>query len=257
MLIPWEGCMLIPEVYMKCIYGILFENGKWYVGRTNNFQRRKEEHLRSKNNPKASDYDSQKYRAMRKYLYDFIILEEVDDENLLPELEIKWIKILDSYVNGYNMSIGGESYNLRGGYHSQAKLTQRQVNQIVQLLKDNKIKQSEIALLFNINASTVSLINKGKIWYNSSENYPLRPTNYSNCGETNGRAILSDDEVLKIRMLYITHTVKEVAALYPQVSWHAIEHICSGDSYKHLPIYKKRLKKWINIQQPVSTIPKA
>ena len=247
MLIPWEDYMLISEVHMKCIYGILFENGKWYVGRTNDFDRRKAEHLRSKDNELASDYNSEKYRAMRKYMYDFIVLEEVVNEDLLPELEIKWIKHLDSYKNGYNMTEGGESYNLRGEYHSQAKLTQEEVNQIISLLKNNELKQTKIAELFKVHPSTISLINQGKIWKNDKIEYPIRDTDYSNKGEQNGMAKLKDSEVLKIRMLYINHSVKEIATMYPQISWHAIEHICSGDSYKHLPIYKKRLKKWINI----------
>jgi predicted GIY-YIG superfamily endonuclease len=72
---------------MMCIYGILFENGKWYVGRTNDFNRRKSEHLSDYRNPNVSDYESEKYRAMRKYEFEFVILEEVKEENLLPERE--------------------------------------------------------------------------------------------------------------------------------------------------------------------------
>ena len=99
---------------------------------------------------------------MRKYLYDFIVLQEVEDETLLPALEKEWIKKKNSYIDGYNMTEGGESYNLKGEYHSQAKLSQKEVNQIIELLQENKISQAEIAKKFNVSTSSISLINTGK-----------------------------------------------------------------------------------------------
>lgn len=83
-------------------------NGKCYIGRTKNFHVRKQRHLL------LSQVENPKYyihRAIKKYGIDnftFSILKNnisIDDIN---EEEINFIKIYDSYNNGYNMTIGGD-----------------------------------------------------------------------------------------------------------------------------------------------------
>jgi len=84
------------------IYEIRFDNGKSYIGQTVNLKKRKMSHMwNSKNNEKPL------YRAMRKYDYDWVILEEVLID-LLDEKEQYYIKLKSSFVGGYNLNIGGK-----------------------------------------------------------------------------------------------------------------------------------------------------
>ena len=79
-------------------------SGKSYIGQTNNFEKRKAQHLRSKDNYPF-------HCAIRKYGEDnFIweILEECEISNL-NEREIYWIDQYDTYNNGYNCTLGGDN----------------------------------------------------------------------------------------------------------------------------------------------------
>lgn len=83
------------------------QNGKQYVGQTNNPHKRWMAH---KNQGKISEYPL--YRAMRKYGIDsfkFEIIEETTTD-FVNEREVYWIKQLNSLSpNGYNLTPGGEA----------------------------------------------------------------------------------------------------------------------------------------------------
>lgn len=97
---------------MACIYCITnIINNKRYVGKTTQtIEERFKEHCQ----------DSQKQRCEKRPLYDafnkygienFIIecLEELEDESMLSEREIYWIKELGTYGrDGYNATKGGD-----------------------------------------------------------------------------------------------------------------------------------------------------
>ena len=84
-------------------------NGKKYVGQSIDIEERWKRHIIAS---KKSELVI--YRAMRKYgidNFDFSILEECSVDKL-DEREIYWISELDTYNNGYNMTIGGKGHNL-------------------------------------------------------------------------------------------------------------------------------------------------
>lgn len=90
------------------LYAKVFENGKIYIGITNNFNNRMYQHK----------YDAYKYnsklpvhRAMRKYNHRTEIWAEgIDDRELIELLEIQTIKQLkENGIGIYNVTDGGES----------------------------------------------------------------------------------------------------------------------------------------------------
>ena len=89
-------------------------NGKSYIGITNqNLKDRWKEGLGYSN----QDF----YNAIQKYgwnNFDHIILKEKLSKEEAEKLEQYYIKYFDSYNNGYNRSLGGES-GFFGGHHTQ------------------------------------------------------------------------------------------------------------------------------------------
>ena len=82
-------------------------NSKVYLGKTiRPFKNRIKEHLK--------DYkikDNKLYRAMRKYGTNFFVFEILEDNIQAESLGAKekyYIKLYDSYYNGYNSTFGGE-----------------------------------------------------------------------------------------------------------------------------------------------------
>lgn len=81
-------------------------NNKLYVGKTvttllNRWYHHKSAYLKE---------DWHLYRAMRKYGFEHFQMKELEqcDDSIIDEREQYWIDKLDTYNNGYNMTIGGE-----------------------------------------------------------------------------------------------------------------------------------------------------
>lgn len=86
-------------------------NGKKYVGQSVDIEKRWKQHMID-----SKKKDCAIYKAIRKYgieNLEFSILEECSVDKL-DEREIYWISELDTYNNGYNMSLGGASGNNKG-----------------------------------------------------------------------------------------------------------------------------------------------
>ena len=84
-------------------------NGKSYIGQTiGSLQVRKNNHNYEADN---EYYDIHFHRAIRKYGFDdfeWEVLEEVNDDKL-NEREVYYIEMFDTFKNGYNSTLGGES----------------------------------------------------------------------------------------------------------------------------------------------------
>lgn len=233
-------------------------NNKIYIGQSIDIRRRAYEHFRSGQPEKYSiksqrDINTPLHLAMQKYgITNFTIeILEKCEKNLLDEKEKYYIQLFQSNNRdiGYNITDGGQkNFALKGEEHSQAKLTQKEVNQIKDLLKNTEMSLREISIKFNnISTSTLSMINHGKIWYDNKEKYPIRIMNSGQKGDKNARAKLTDNEVMEIRKLqsqgatYATLPIKYTS----KVGKSSIYNILSGSTFKHLPIWDKTNKKWI------------
>ena len=146
-------------------------NGKCYIGQSENIGRRWRAHQSAAFNPNANNYDTTLYRAIRKYgleNFTFTILVECEISQL-DELEKSYIQQFNSLApNGYNLTAGGaESV-------CSFKLTQNEVDTIIELLQNSDKSQDEIAAQFNVSQKMISNINTGNSWIRCGITYPIR-----------------------------------------------------------------------------------
>lgn len=91
----------------KVVYSFIFPNGKRYIGITiNRFKKRLVCHWSRAFNPKSKMYYNKVYCAIRKYK-EFVIEFLYHGEDLETK-EQEFIKLYDTYNNGYNLTTGGE-----------------------------------------------------------------------------------------------------------------------------------------------------
>lgn len=148
-------------------------NNKKYVGQTNNFQRRLNEHKSCSFNPKSVNYDDKIHQAIRKYglsNFDIEVLEVInnaDNYELVNEREAYWIKEKESLITqwGYNILEGGKNC-------WRSFLTPDDVNLIKTLIKTGT-PYSEIQTYYPISKTFISDINSGKYFFDNEEIYPL------------------------------------------------------------------------------------
>lgn len=116
---------------MECgIYCITNKiNNKQYVGQSVDIKKRFREHCFSARHSESKDYNMPIHLAMSKYGIENFQIEilELCNRDELNEKEVYWIEKKQSYINGYNATIGGnenhqhlgtpiEAYDLDGKY---------------------------------------------------------------------------------------------------------------------------------------------
>jgi group I intron endonuclease len=160
----------------KYVYKITNKiNGKIYIGQTNNFKRRIKEHLYDKRKNKPI------YEVLKKYgkeNFEFEVLYYGKNYN---NEEIKWIAYYNSTNNkyGYNIVNGGQDSS--GEDNPMSKVTQEQVDKIIELLLNTNLFYKDIAEQLKIPVTIVNHINIGESWRNDSKyKYPLRQKYLSN-----------------------------------------------------------------------------
>lgn len=144
--------------------------GHCYVGQARHIARRIYEHLHSTFLSTKSDYNYPLHRAFRKYGIDNFELEVLEQCNV-DELNIReryWVAKFDSKNNGYNQT--------EGGYQSirHIKLSKNAIEEIKQLLLENKLSNVEIGKKYNVSKDVIQRINTGRMWHDSSISYPIR-----------------------------------------------------------------------------------
>lgn len=230
-------------------------NGKVYIGQSISIENRYKQHKNNHKNKRINDYTTKFYRALRKYGFDnftFEILEEYDSisKEELNKKEIYWIKYYNSYLKGYNSNSGGEKVTENCEKHPMAKLSNNQVLEIKRLLKNTKLTQYKIAEKYNIAQSVISQINNGLRWSPVGADiysYPIRRDGFLRRGSKNPNAVLTDEMVMEARKRYVKESAPDIYKSYSNIcSLKTLERVLSGMTYTYLPIYKKKLKKWID-----------
>lgn len=198
--------------------------GMQYVGQSSNAQKRFLAHKQAKDGTVF-------HQAIRNYGPENFFIEVLEEQiENFNEREKYWIKKLNTlYPTGYNMTKGGEGYpHLNGELSYQSKLTNVQVNQIIDLLLNSSLSQEQIGEKFNVTQEIISDINRGKTYFRTNCSYPIRSTKEK---EQEASQIIS--EILNNKNL----TLKQIAKNHPNFSYFMIKAINEGKSYR-----KKDLK---------------
>lgn len=226
-------------------------NGKIYIGRAVDINRRYNEHLRRD--------EQQIDKAIRKYGIDNFHFEIIElcrpDE--LNELEQYWIVHYNSVIpNGYNCNFGGGT--IIGEDHPSAKITKEEIYQIREYYK-NKTYLTSAEMWRNnytqYDADYIARIFYGQVRkechmdvYDNIElkayyHYNLTHSGARKPGELNPAAIVSDKDALRMRILYRALDKYQIFNLFPQYTQRTIVSILMGQNWKHIPIYRKRKTK--------------
>ena len=222
------------------------ENGKSYIGQSNDIERRFKEHQYKTDIPIEL--------AIQKYgvdAFEYKIIEECSLDEL-DEKEKYWIAYYNTYKGfGYNCNEGGR--NSRCENNGRTKLTNEEVSYIRECY-DLHMRRREVYKKFKdkISFSAFASIWDGSTWKeikpevyteDNKKYYMYEATN----GEKSEGACLTDEEVVKCRTRYMKETAKQIYEDYKEkITYQAFQAMLWGRSYKNLPIYSKKKKEWIN-----------
>lgn len=222
-------------------------NHKVYIGLSRNLESRYNQHRRNHTNKNSSQYNTIFYKALRDYGFDsfsYEILEIVEDKISdadLGHLEQEYIQKYDSYNKGYNMNEGGNYTS------SDKKLDKETVLSIIEMIKTTDKNFQEIADIYNVNETLISQINAGKVWSRIGNiQYPVRQNTYNhNMGGKNPNATINDKKAMSLRESFVNKTLEQIYEENKDlISYSEMKKILYGVQFQHLPIYKKREKKW-------------
>lgn len=192
-------------------------NGNSYIGLSVDIKRRWKAHFQRYKDSSNKEYEKVLYKAFRKYgieNFDFSIIEECPLEKL-REREKYWIAYFDTFHNGYNATEGGEDIlPMPGEKHPNHKLTENDVIYIRELWASKTLSTREMYYEYQhiIGKSGFKKIYTWQTWkdilpeLNTEENREWHKSNgksYSNSGEKNPNAVLSDIEYNKIKTRYL------------------------------------------------------
>lgn len=226
------------------------ENGKAYIGQSNNIERRFTQHC-CKGEKSGIPLDV----AIKKYGKDAFTFEVIEECPLdkLNERESYWIKYYDTIKNGYNCSEGGDQQST-GQNNGRSKLTEKDIIKI-RTAYANHEKQQDIYQDYKdiISFGYFQNLWQGRSWSHimpevfteENKKYYI----YTNSkGDKSSNARFTNEEVLQIRQRYVKESAKTIFEDYKdRVSYQTLQQILWGRYYSDLPIYKKKQRKWINI----------
>lgn len=222
------------------------ENGKSYIGQSNDIERRFSEHKTKINIPIEI--------AIRKYGVDSFTFEVIEECSLdqLDEREQYWISFYNTYKGiGYNCNEGGG--NSRGENNGRTKLTNEDVAYIRECY-DSHMRRRDVYQKFQdkISFDGFASIWDGRTWKDikmevyTEENKKFY-TKQSTNGEKSSNAVFSNEEVLNLRKLYVDKSAKFLYNNYKdRISFDGFQKMLWGHTYKDVDLYLKKKRRWIN-----------
>lgn len=228
---------------MMVIYKINYQNGRFYIGLTNDLQRRMYEH--------CSAWKKEKYKKIQDCdiaiheqggLTEVEILEFVSDINQLEEREAYWINFYNAYNGplGYNNTPCGNHTLCFGEDSTVAVFSNQEVLDIRKRRYNGERKKDVYKDYSSRNFATFERIWLGRGYNNVGQEY-LIPANsisrqeYShqaNKGLNNGRAKCTREQILAIRKRYDEgESFTSIAKDYTNISRSTVRRIAIRESY--------------------------
>lgn len=209
----------------KALYKITnLINGKVYIGQSIHPDKRWREH-RNKAKKNFDEYPI--HLAISKYgekNFSFEILEWSEDyDNREKELIQEYNSISP---NGYNIAMGGSSILLKGENHPRNTVTDENLYQIIEDLRNSKLTDRAIAKKYNLTDKIIADINHGYSHRLNNISYPIR--------EKRGRQKLTKEQVNEIKILLKTTSLSytQIAKQFG-VTKSNIYHINTGRTFKN------------------------
>lgn len=233
------------------IYRIVnIKNGYSYIGQSTDIAQRFHRHFRSRTiGPKTQDIDK---AIIENGSEDFIfqILELCKPEEL-DQKEDYYITYYQSIEFGYNRVRGGQ-HNI-GESNPNSELTATEVYYIREAYNYHMDPEYVYRAFFKkrISINQFFVIWEGKSWTDihmdvyTEENkaYYKSLVNNPNKEYTN----FTDEEVMRFRNRYVNETAAEIYESEGLTCrFNTFRTVLSGSVYRHLPVYNKREKVWIN-----------
>ncbi len=222
------------------------ENGKSYIGQSNDIDRRFQEHKTKTDIP--VELAIQKY-GINAFTYE--VLEECSLDQL-DEREMYWIAYYNTYEGfGYNCNAGGG--NNRGENNGRTKLTNEDVAYIRECY-DMHLRRRDVYEQFKdkLTFSSFASIWDGTTWKDiKMEVYTQENKDFYKYHATDGAtseiAKFTEQEVLQMRKRYINENARSIYQDYKdRCNYQTLQQILWGRTYKNLPIYKKKQGIWVN-----------
>lgn len=230
--------------------------GKIYVGKSVDLKQRWHSHksyLRSGTH--CNEYLQRSWDKYGEESFVFEIIEYCPVENI-EQREIYWINTLDSYKNGYNLTIGGEGCvgriptqehrerlrqsNIGKQCRCGWKHTEEAKTKISQRAKGRILSEEHKQILFaSRKGKPISEEHKQQIReYRTGQKYTQKQKEKMgklHQGELNGTAILTDASVKEIRTLLKSTCLlsKEIAEMF-NVSPQTISFIKNNKTWRHI-----------------------
>lgn len=222
-------------------------NGNAYIGQSVDIEKRFKDHKYRAfvNYPSNRDYEKALYRAFRKYgieNFKFEVLE-ICQVSELNDKEINYIKLYDTYNNGYNETIGGDGIiGHECEKHPKTKLTNEDVFYIRECYNNHK-DQKEIYKEFShlIGESGFKKIWNGYTWPGihmdvyTEENKAYFKFKRNSNSESNSHAKLTENDVRNIRLRKKNgESCREVWKDYQQLTLGSFQCIWYNQNWKHI-----------------------
>ena len=222
----------------------------FYIGKSNDIKRRFKEHQQKTYEQSRIPFDKYiKEKGIEAFTYE--ILEECSIEKL-SEREKYWTDKFEATKSGNKFD--GGLRDVVGNNNPNKKITENDVIEIRKAYAAHK-KQKDVYEFYKdkISFSYFQNLWQGKSWAHIMPEVFTKENKeyyiYQNSNGSNGAsAKFTDEEVINIRKRYENESAKQIYQDYNgRVSYQTFQALLWGRSYKNLPIYKKKEKKWINI----------
>lgn len=225
------------------------DTGKSYIGQSVNVKARISQHRYKHDNSSPIDVAIAKYG---EDAFTYEVLEECPRE-LLESRERYWIEYYDTYKSyGYNCNGGGSQF--QGEDNGRAIVSEQDVIKIREAYKNHQRRKE----VYEDYKDRISFYQFARIWDGTSwsyimpEIYTEENKKYYSSQATNGelspKALLTNEEVLNLRKLYVDNSAKFLYNEYgykDRINFDSFQKMLWGFTYKDVDLYKKKERRWI------------